>query len=63
MRATPADPIHPGLNLLKLTTYRRAQVSAVTPTHAILYWPDTDQQTAVKLERFNRANEWKIRIQ
>lgn len=66
MRATPADRIHPGLNLTKIRKgkdrypiQRLAQVSAVTPTHAILYWPDSDQQTSVRLERLNRTTEWR----
>jgi hypothetical protein len=41
--------------------HREAQVTAITATHAILYWPDTDTQTEVKLERFGRTTEWRMK--
>ena len=52
--------IRPGTNLTKLTSGRQAQVSAITPTHAVIYWPDYDEQTTVRLDRFNRTTEWRI---
>jgi hypothetical protein len=52
--------IRPGTNLTKTASHRKAQVSATTTTHAILYWPDADTQTKVRHERFNRRAEWTI---
>lgn len=52
--------LRPGTNLIKIASHRHAQVSAITPTHAILYWPDTDTQTTVRHKRFNRTSEWTI---
>jgi len=48
----------PGQHWLKVATQRSAQVTAITRTHAIMYWPDTDSQTTVSLDRFNRTREW-----
>jgi hypothetical protein len=52
--------IRPGTTVIKTTSGRRAQVTAITPTHAIVYWPDKDENTMVRLERFNRTAEWRV---
>jgi hypothetical protein len=52
--------IRPGTTVIKTTSGRRAQVTAITRTHAIVYWPDKDDQTMVRLERFNRTGEWRL---
>jgi len=51
-----------GTNVTKIryANPREGQVSALTPTHAVVYWPDRNEQTYVKLDRFNRAREWKF---
>lgn len=55
----PALVVHVGQNLVKTTSGRQAQITALTDTHAVVYWPDTNTQTMVKLERFDRP-EWKL---
>jgi hypothetical protein len=49
-----------GQDWVKQTSQRTAQVSAITPTHAVMYWPDKDEQTTVRLDRFNRTTEWRL---
>lgn len=43
---------------IKIASGRTAQVSAINQTHALLYWPDKDEETTVRLNRFNKTSEW-----
>lgn len=50
-----------GTVVAKVASGRTAQVSALDGTHAILYWPDKDEQTRVQLRRLQtRPSEWRI---
>lgn len=50
--------VHVGQHVYKTTSRRHAQITAITPTHAILYWPHNNTQTQVKPSRFDRRSEW-----
>lgn len=61
--------LHVGQHWIKQTSGHLAQVSALTATHAVMYWPHIDNgrggcpvryhaQTYVRLDRFRRINEW-----
>lgn len=52
--------IYPGLNLVRVKTGHECQVSAITETHAILYWPHTRSNTIVSLKRVSRPSEYQV---
>jgi hypothetical protein len=60
------NPIHLGRMVRKVRSDRVGQISAITDTHAVVYWPDYEdhrnnpEQTYVRLERFRRAGEWEL---
>lgn len=60
------NPIHVGRMVRKVKSDRVGQISAITDTHAVIYWPDFEEhrnnpaQTYVRVERFRRAREWEL---
>lgn len=52
--------LYPGLLLHKIRSDRVAQVAGLNRTHAYLTYTDDGKQTRVRLERFNRLNEWEL---
>jgi hypothetical protein len=58
MRHAAMPSVYVGDTFVKRSSGRLAQVSARNQTHALMYWPDKDEETTVKLTRFNRESEW-----